>query len=244
MCQAAANALGKSVEDVVAFDKIAEGGSYRVFQTNLRDGTQVIARLPYPSMTRKGRAIASEVATIAYLRRCGIPIPKVYSWKSTPKNPVGSEYIIMEKAQGKPLRETWYSMTVKNRLDIVEKIVLLEKKLFDVSLPAYGSIYFLGSLPAGTPTVAILGNGEKGSDFCVGPSAEHLWGHAKRDGLGVNCGPCECCIQKADVDSNGQQGETLNSFCSPWGKESLPGSRSLVDCGFPQLRATNNCTAT
>lgn len=93
----------------------------------------------------------------------GLPIPKVYSWSSTPKDPIGSEYIIMEKAQGTPLQKTWYSMTVGERLQMVEKVVLLERKLFKISLPACGAIYFKDNLPAGTPTVAIPGRpGGKG----------------------------------------------------------------------------------
>lgn len=91
------------------------------------------------------------MATIAYLRTHGLPIPKVHAWSSTPKNPAGAEYIIMEKAHGTPLQKTWYSMTVEERLLMVRKIVLLEKKMFDISLPAYGAIYFKDSPPPTPP---------------------------------------------------------------------------------------------
>ena len=99
----------------------------------------------------------------------------------------------MEKAQGTPLQKTWYSMTVGERLPMVEKVVLLERKLFEISLPACGAIYFKDSLPAGTPTVAISERADaKGSNrFCIGPSTEHLWWYSKRDKLGTDMGPCE-----------------------------------------------------
>lgn len=189
----AAKALDKTVDDIIGFDKIAEGGSYRVFQANLRDGREVIARLPYPCTTPRGHGILGEVATMAFLRTRGLPIPKVYSWSSTPKNPIGSEYIIMEKAQGSPLQKTWYSMTVGERLQMVEKVVLLEKKLFEIPLPACGAIYFKDSLPAGTPVVAIpeCADDKGSSKFCIGPSMEHLWWYSKRDKLGADMGPCE-----------------------------------------------------
>jgi hypothetical protein len=130
---------------------------------------------------------------MVFLRKHGLPIPRVYSWSSTPKNPVGTEYIIMEKAQGSPVQKTWYSMTVGDRLQMVEKVVLLEKKLFEISLPACGAIYFKDSLPAGTPIVAIPGfaDDKSSNKFCVGPSTEHLWWYSKRDQLGADVGPCE-----------------------------------------------------
>ena len=129
---------------------------------------------------------------MAFLRTCGLPIPMVYSWDSTPKNPVGSEYMIMEKAQGSPLQNTWYSMTMGERLQMVENVVLLERKLFDISLPACGSIYFKDDLPAATPVVAIPGRADDkaSSKFCIGPSMEGSWWYSKRDKLGADMGPC------------------------------------------------------
>lgn len=99
----------------------------------------------------------------------------------------------MEKVRGSALQKTWYSMTVGERLQMVEKIVRLEKTLFEISLPACGAIYFKDSLPAGTPVVAIPGHAADNglSKFCIGPSSEHLWWYSKRDKLGADMGPCK-----------------------------------------------------
>ncbi|KAF7513613.1 hypothetical protein GJ744_008907 [Endocarpon pusillum] len=97
----------------------------------------------------------------------------------------------MERAQGTLLQKSWYSMTVEERLQMVEKIVLLEKKMFDISLPACGAIYFKDSLPPETTVIGIPGStDDKGvSKFCIGPSNQHLWWYAKRDKLGADMGP-------------------------------------------------------
>lgn len=113
LCQAVAKSVGRSTDDITTFAKIAEGGSYRIFKATFQDRLNVIVRLPYPSTIPQEYGIASEVATMEYLRLHGIPIPKVFDWSSSTDNPVQSEYIIMEKAQGKELEHTWYTMTAK-----------------------------------------------------------------------------------------------------------------------------------
>ena len=130
---------------------------------------------------------------MAFLNQHGIPVPKVYDWRATADNSVGSEYIIMEKVQGTDLHKTWYSMTVGERLQVVERIVQLERVLFDISLPAYGSIYFKDTLSPGTPTVDIpsYANSDGSPRFCIGPSTELLWWYSHRDKLGANSGPCK-----------------------------------------------------
>ncbi|KAI9923505.1 Phosphotransferase enzyme [Aspergillus wentii] len=111
----------RPASDIVKFFKLSEGGFNRVFQANFADGKCVIARLPYPSTTPEQYTIASEAATLNYLRLHGICTPDVYAWSSTKENPVGAEYIIMEKLSGTPLGDKWF--------------------------PACGSIYYQRDLP-------------------------------------------------------------------------------------------------
>jgi hypothetical protein len=77
-CLAVAKSIGQSTDDITAPIKIAEGGSYRIFETTFQDGMRVIVRLPYPSTVPLESGIASEVATMEYLRLHGLPIPKVF----------------------------------------------------------------------------------------------------------------------------------------------------------------------
>ncbi|KAJ0422842.1 kinase-like domain-containing protein [Aspergillus carlsbadensis] len=101
--QAIATATGHSTSDIASFFKMSEGGFNRLFQATFSDGKNVIARIPYSSTRPEHYAVASEAATLDYLRLHGIPTPKVYGWCSTRANPVGAEYIIMERLDGAPL---------------------------------------------------------------------------------------------------------------------------------------------
>lgn len=191
--QAVAKSVGRSTDDMSSLAKIAEGGSYRVFEATFQDGMNVIMRLPYPSTVPRGYGVASEVATMEYLRLHGVPIPKVFDWSSSTDNPVQSEYIIMEKVRGKELQHTWYTMTAKERMAVVEKIVDMERMLFAIRFPASGSIYFKDCVGNQTTTIdlPLAVNRGKMDRFCIGPSTEFLWWYQRRDELAVNRGPCK-----------------------------------------------------
>ncbi|KKZ64555.1 hypothetical protein EMCG_01434 [[Emmonsia] crescens] len=180
-----AETVGQTPNDILHFTKIAEGGSYRVFDILFKDQRNVIVRLPYPCTNPGGYGVASEVATIEYLRLKGLPIPRVLSWSSTTSNSLGCEYIIMDKAQGKALEEIWYTMNREKRKLLVEKIVDIETVLFKIQLPANGSIYFKDSFPQDAKTVDLPDDNR----FCIGPSTEIWWWYHRRDELQVGRGP-------------------------------------------------------
>ncbi|KAM5454088.1 hypothetical protein McanCB49686_004395 [Microsporum canis] len=187
-----ASSVDQPSENVILFTKIAEGGSYRVFEATFKNGEEVIARLPYLCTLPGTYGIASEAATIDYLRLQGIPIPKVLAWNnSVTNNPLGTEYIITEKAKGKELEATWYTMGIDERKSVMERIVAIESLLFKIKLPAYGSLYYTDSLPNGTD-IAVLPDDNA---FCVGPSAEILWWYHKRGGLKANRGPWNSSVE-------------------------------------------------
>ncbi|OJD22272.1 hypothetical protein ACJ73_06381 [Blastomyces percursus] len=191
LCQVVAKSVGQSTDNITCFTKVAEGGSYRIFEATFQDGLKVIARLPYPSTVPRVYGTASEVATMEFLRLHGVSIPKVFDWNSSTSNQVGCEYIIMEKVPGKELEHTWYTMTLQERMGVVEKIVDIEKILFAIQLPASGSLYFKSSLGANIKKVDMppdFGLGER-DKFCIGPSTELPWWYQKRDELPVNRGP-------------------------------------------------------
>lgn len=123
----------------------------------------------------------------------GVPIPKIFDWSSSQSNEVGSEYIVMERAQGKELADTWFTMTFEERMKMVEKIVEIERCLFDIRFPASGSLFFKDSLNATVRTVDIPRHSSiKDMDrFCIGPSTEYLWWYQRRNELATNHGPCE-----------------------------------------------------
>ncbi|KAL2217191.1 phosphotransferase enzyme family protein [Thermoascus aurantiacus ATCC 26904] len=83
--QGAAKHLGSSHGKVACLTKFAEGGFNRVLLLTMEDGFQAVAKIPYRT---------------TYLRSKGIPVPRVYGYSSTTDDPVGVEYITMERAPG------------------------------------------------------------------------------------------------------------------------------------------------
>ena len=188
-----AKAAKKPLESILNFSKLAEGGSYRVFEAIFADGITIIARLRYTCTLPRTFGIASEVATMHFLRQNGIPVPHVFDFQTTASNTVGSEYMIMAKVEGQELEHTWYTMNLQERIKVIEKIVGLERKLFQIQLPACGSLYYSSFLESqeGLDNVA-LGSASTNADereFCIGPSAAYLWWYSCRDKLTVNRGP-------------------------------------------------------
>lgn len=126
-----------------------------------------------------------------FLRLHGVPVPKVLDWSSS-ANQVGSEYIVMEKVPGKELADIWYTMTLRERMKIMEQIVDMERILFNLRFPASGSLFFKDSVEASFKTVDVrkVANLKGIERFCIGPSVEYLWWYQKRNELAVNHGPC------------------------------------------------------
>jgi hypothetical protein len=184
-------ATGRAPSDIVTFSKLSEGGFNRVFQATFKDGRCVIARLPYPSTVPEHYTVASEVATLDYLRLHGIRTPEVYASCSTKENPVGSEYIIMEKLGGTPLGDMWYSMTPREQHNMMKQIVEWETRLMSSEFPACGSIYYCKDLPS---EKRIPLSSQKDVEFCIGPIAHYSWWHDERSMLNIDGGPCKWMI--------------------------------------------------
>ncbi|KAH9217729.1 serine/threonine protein kinase [Leptodontidium sp. 2 PMI_412] len=191
LCHVVAKSVGLPHTDIVLVTKLAEGGSYRIFEATFRNGLKAIARLPYPCTVPREYGVASEVATMEFLRMHGIPIPKILDWSSSAFNQLGSEYIIMERVPGRELADTWHTMTFKERMAVVEKIVDIERILFGIRFPTSGSLFFKGSLDPDVKSVDMPDHDslEDVGKFCIGPSTEYLWWYQKRNELAANRGP-------------------------------------------------------
>ena len=193
-------ALEKTVERCVGrgtvanFNKLAEGGFNRVFLLTMDDGFEVIAKISYSIVVPKKLTTESEVATMNFLRSKRIPIPRVYTWSSKADNDVGTEYIIMDKAAGKPLGERWFSLTPKERAHLVTTYVNIECKLFSLNFSSYGSLYYKANLPqhlqADLYPPGALDEGGDADRFCIGPSVDYMFWRGKREGFKLNRGPC------------------------------------------------------
>ena len=172
---------------MVSLSKLAEGGFNRTFIITLRDGQQMIARIPYPMTVPKYYAIASEVATIEYLRSSGLPAPEIYGYSPDSDNAAGTAYIMMELVQGSKLSEVWPSLDDQKVISVIRQLTQLESRMMSLSFPAGGSLYFTKDLEKVAPGLGIPLDDKR---FCVGPDVRlPLW-YGRRAKLAVDRGPC------------------------------------------------------
>ncbi|PWY75867.1 hypothetical protein BO83DRAFT_397986 [Aspergillus eucalypticola CBS 122712] len=126
------SALPHVSSPISRIDKMMEEG----FNKN---GKEVIAKLPCPRVVPPQHSTASEAAVMKYVRsHTSVPV-------SEASNPVGSEYILMERACGRQLVEVWGEMNQLQQFRLVQCLVQLQSQLAALEVPAYGNMYFLPS---------------------------------------------------------------------------------------------------
>ncbi|EFQ99836.1 phosphotransferase enzyme family protein [Nannizzia gypsea CBS 118893] len=128
----------------------------------MEDGFQVIVKIPYQISVPKTYATASEAATLTFLRSKDIPVPEVYGWASTTDNPVGIEYIIMEKLFNIPFASTG-SLYFKS--DIPPH---LQQKLYAPGIPD---------------------REDDSKTYCIGLTTDYMFWYGKRAELQLDRGP-------------------------------------------------------
>ncbi|PGH14540.1 hypothetical protein AJ80_05860 [Polytolypa hystricis UAMH7299] len=144
--------------------KYREGQYNKYFLITFDNGSEVVAKLPNPNAGPKFFTAASEVATMDYVSneyaRPEIPglilegsgnfrptYSGVLSWSCGSSNPVESEYIIMEKAKGTALGDTWYRPPSPSKHRFIEQVAEMEEKLTAAPFPEHGCIYYTQDLP-------------------------------------------------------------------------------------------------
>jgi hypothetical protein len=156
----------------------------------MEDGFEVVAKLPTPIAGPSHYLTSSEVATMEFLRQeLSFPIPRIYGWNSSSSptpNPVGAEYIIMERVHGVELSLCWKTLTRKQRLMIIKQLCQYESTLFTTTFSHYGSLYYRSNLSPEQQSPQ-LGRGEL---WCVGPTADPSFWHGERKDLDLKRGPC------------------------------------------------------
>lgn len=222
--KAVVKCLNQPESEVREILKLAEGGFNRVFQLTMKDGTEVLARLPYPSTKPKRFAIASEVATLELVRSHGIPVPKVLHYSADAENPVGAEFIIMEKLPGRPLGDQWFSLSEDQRLKVISEVVRIEVNLSKIDLPAYGSIYYKHDLPANM-SHTMIASASNGKGLCVGPDVSLRWWYKGRESLDVQRGPHSSPLQLLS-----RVAEKELAWMKAFGRPCLPFERAYREC--------------
>ncbi|THU92318.1 hypothetical protein K435DRAFT_800562 [Dendrothele bispora CBS 962.96] len=207
----AAESTNRSPDDIVGFEKLAEGGFNRAFLITMRDSFQLVARIPYPVTVPKFYTMASEVATMDYLRSFGLPIPNVYGYSPTSDNVAETEYIFMEFVNGTNLSEVWFDLEEQEIVSVVGQLVELEAKMMSVCFPAGGILYYAQDLERMTGKTGIP---LKDKRFCVGPDVRlSLW-HGRRSHLNVDRGPYKS-VESALVGAANKELAYLHEFGQP-----------------------------
>lgn len=167
--------------------KLAEGGFNRTFLITMHDGFEMVARIPYTVTVPKFYAIASEVATMRFLRSSGLPIPEVYDYSPSSDNAAKTEYIFMEFIRGTNFSDVWLDLEEGEINSVLRQLVQLESRMMSIHFPAGGSLYYTEDLEKMTGRKGILLNDEC---FCVGVDARVRMWYGRRSQLDVDRGPC------------------------------------------------------
>jgi hypothetical protein len=96
-------------------------------------------------------------------------------------NPVGSEYILMERVRGRQLSGVWNVMSEAQRFGLVKSMVEIERKLMSAQFRCHGSLYYKDTYPHGK---------ELTEKFVFGPTTERTFWEDQKRGLGIDRGPC------------------------------------------------------
>ncbi|KAF2172794.1 hypothetical protein M409DRAFT_35412 [Zasmidium cellare ATCC 36951] len=191
LAQAAAPTVGSQF--CVKLAKLSEGSFNKAFLLTMDNGKEMIAKLPNPNAGYEHLTTASEVATMDYVRNVlGVPVPQVYAWSSSADNPVGAEYILMEKCRGLELHKVWDTITDRQKAAIIHKLVSYEAAFTSSKLPAYGSLYYAKDLDATETDQRILlplEGDTKFPAFAVGPTTDRNFFDHGRAGATTNQGP-------------------------------------------------------
>lgn len=174
-------------------EKLAEGGFNRIFLLTMNDGFEVIARIPYPIAGPRHYSTASEVATMDFLRRFhGLPVPQVFAYSSTvdSQNPVGAEYIIMERVHGSSLASRWHSLSKGELVDVMKQVVGFEEKVFAIRFPRFGSLYYKKDIEGSSSSTGGYRSEYLPKEFCIGPLAKRQFWFDERAGMDIDRGPC------------------------------------------------------
>ncbi|KAJ5585478.1 kinase-like domain-containing protein, partial [Penicillium hispanicum] len=220
-----------------SISKLAEGGFNKVFLLRANNGREVIARIPTSIAGPPHYTTASEVATLDLLRVVlKLPVPKVLAYSTPSENPVGAEYILMERVEGESLSSRWLSLTTDEVKAIMTQIADIEKKIFDFRFPAYGSLYYKKDLGRETQIPIV-------DDFCIGPvSARQFW-HSERSKTEIDHGPwvatMDCVTSAARremaVIQHHAKAQPRQTFLLPTTHDIHPSEHSLLLSQFLEL---------
>jgi len=169
-------------------------GSYnKIFALDFDNGVKAIARLPTALAGIPFFTTASEVATLEFVREVlGVRAPRVFAWSANASaNPVGAEYIIMEKMSGVESHHRWTRIAKGPEVfPLLDGVFDIERSFEPAPFSQIGSLYFRddvradlrdrplflpASLPEDNPELRRRLEAAK-NKYCIGPIADRNGG--------------------------------------------------------------------
>ncbi|ETI22240.1 hypothetical protein G647_06313 [Cladophialophora carrionii CBS 160.54] len=166
MNQLARVAAGSSAADrCISIEKCPDGMYNKSYLFTMSDGRQVIGKVPNPNAGIPHFTTAGEVATMDFVRNVlGTPAPHVYTWSFRADNPVGAEYIIMEKMPGVQLLQVWDQMALTDKLQVITQLFRFQKMWLSARFEKIGSIYYMADVEASAPDESHLFTDTNGTE--------------------------------------------------------------------------------
>ncbi|RMD44188.1 hypothetical protein DV735_g1027, partial [Chaetothyriales sp. CBS 134920] len=187
LAKAATKATGSN--SCIDITKLPEGNFNKVFLMVMDDGKEIIAKLPNPNAGRPHLTTASEVATMDFVRNVlKVPAPRVYAWDSSSANPVGAEYILMERVAGVELDKVWDDMPGEKRFQVVQKLAKYDAAFATSGLSMYGSLYYADDVPDARPS-QLIQHGQQSAQFAIGPTTNRAYFDNLRAEVDLDLGP-------------------------------------------------------
>lgn len=128
-------------------------------------------------MVKKPRRHSASSANVDYVNRLilvqaetSIPVPKILDWSDDASNAIGSEYIIMEHAQGVSLHQKWPDLDIGGQLKCIQAIYMKLVETARLDFPAYGSLYH-----ADTSYITASQKVHINQEFCIGPHCGSMY---------------------------------------------------------------------
>lgn len=126
-----------------------------------------------------------------------LPVPRVLAWNARADpatNPVGAEYILMEKAKGDVLHTRWDDVKGEAARGVIEQTMAIEQRFAFGAFSQIGSLYYKEDVDEALQTRPLYAGGNDGPDqdkYRIGPLVDWDVWRGSRAALNVNRGPCE-----------------------------------------------------
>ncbi|KAK1623475.1 kinase-like domain-containing protein [Colletotrichum phormii] len=103
-------------------------------------GQEVVVRVTLPIEPRL--KTLSEIATLAWVRqKTSLPVPGILAYIADRANPIGFEWIIMNKIPGEPLADVWKEIPYSAKEHLVRRLALFFSETFEHQMRGIGNIF-------------------------------------------------------------------------------------------------------